>query len=171
MTQSQAQQIITPVKHSKRFLKYMDTIQEGTVSEHDINGIRRAMHVLDRNDRGFSGNKTQAVVSQDEIDIILSTIHEVKPIIGKEQEIKSLAWLVKQYKTKLGSTKKNSPLSKVEISIIEQFSCFKLVDFTDISNNHFAYYVPVYRVISNTLNQSFDYHYGSYQSNSTLTIC
>lgn len=86
--------------------------------------------------------------------------------ITPEQSEKGFKWLWNQYKTPCGKVRKNNPFGTWEISALEDFAGFELVDFVDAGNGFVRWFVPVYRVKSN-LSGEFDY----YLKNGEICIC
>ena len=66
--------------------------------------------------------------------------------ITKEQTEKGFSWLLNQWKTEKGKTRKNNPFGLREQSILENFSRFLLIDYRDSGTGINPHFEPVYRV-------------------------
>ena len=86
--------------------------------------------------------------------------------ITPEQTEKGFNWLWNLYKSPTGKIRKNNPFGNWEISALEDFAGFELVDFVDTGNGFVSWFVPVYRVKSH-LSGEFDY----YMENGQIVIC
>ena len=86
--------------------------------------------------------------------------------ITPEKTEKGFNWLWNQYKTPFGKVRKNNPFGTWEISALEDFAGFELVDFIDAGNGFVRWFVPVYRVKSH-LSGEFDY----YMNGGQICIC
>lgn len=151
------------MKHSKPYNTRTAQLQTGVVGESFINGMRRAMHTLDRKRNNVSTSITASGMTREELDELLESIWQNSPTVEPSQAAKGLAWLLDKWKTPTGKERKNSPYGARERHVLENFSHFTLVDFYDASGNDWAFFVPVYRVHS-TDGSQFDYYACSWQA-------
>jgi hypothetical protein len=151
------------VKESKTFKRHMAQLDTGYYPEGFIQGLRKAMHNRDRKSLGWSTSKSFSGMTSEEIDALLDRISFESPVITPEQAAKGLAWLLDKWKTPKGRERKNNPFSSREISVLENFRRFRLVDFYNVSQAMMALYVPVYRVEAHD-GSSFDYYAAAWQS-------
>jgi hypothetical protein len=151
------------MKHSKPYKARLAQLEGATVGESFINGMRRALHTLDRKRNKLSTSITSSGMTKEELDALLDIVYEKHPRIEDAQAAKGIAWLLTKWKTPNGKERKHNPYGYREQQVLENFSHFTLVDFHDISRNYCAFYVPVYRVHSKD-GATFDYYAAAWQS-------
>ena len=78
-------------------------------------------------------------------------------MISPEQTAKGLSWLLNQWKTPRGIERKNNPFGAREISTLENFDHFELVDFYNAGSWR-PFYLPVYRVVGAAGYPDFEYY-------------
>lgn len=151
------------MKHSKPYNTHKAALESGTVGESFVNGMRRALHALDRKAANLSTSSTSSKMTRAELDDLLGMIYEKQPRIEPNQSAKGLAWLMDKWKTPRGVERKNNPYGYREQNVLANFSHFTLVDFYDAGNHYRSFFLPVYRVHSKDCG-SFDYYAASWQS-------
>lgn len=114
--------------------------------------------------------KRSSLSDRDMHEIVVSVIKS-KPVIVEEQAQKGLAWLWLLHRTpKKKLAKKDSPFSSENVSVLEHFHHFELVNFVTYSTTRGLIDAkPVYRVVS-IAGEYFDYVPYPWQSRGSTRI-
>ena len=100
-----------------------DVVSQDTLTEREINLLKRRM------------NDGQNVELREEYNIT------------PEQTAKGLAYLLNQWKTPRGVTRKNNPFGIREQDALDTFKSFTFDGFYDAGNQFVKWHVPIYTVI------------------------
>lgn len=128
---------------------YKRILDAGVITEREVNTMKN------RANRGFVSDVGQ-IFSNGPL------------LITPEQTKKGIDWLVNQWKTPKGKTRKNNPFTQREQVIISHFDHFELRTFIDVGGFFNIWYLPVYRVYSKK-GMYFDY-YVEFAERNPITI-
>lgn len=128
---------------------YKRILDAGVITEREVNTMKN------RANKGFASDVRQ----------ILSN----GPLrITPEQTKKGIDWLINQWKTPKGKTRKHNPFNQREQVILSHFDHFELRTFIDVGGFFNYWYLPVYRAYSKK-GMYFDY-FVEYAKRNPITI-
>lgn len=133
----------------KTFNRYIEIMKKGTWGENDIIAFRKAI----------GGSSTLPVQLR---ETLLEEFYKKMPERGykitQEQSIRGIAWLLKYTFKKNGEIRaaKNMSFGHRECEILKKFKNFTFIGVQNQSSNNYAFYLPVYKVVSKN-KSSFEY--------------
>lgn len=116
------------MKESKLFIKYHAKIALNELGESDIRGLKSHLN----------GSRKNSTLTQEELDLLLEQVQDLRPIITPAQAEKGLKWL-KGCRYEFTGYEKH---------VIKNFERFRLIGFIDEPRNigGIKDYRPIYRV-------------------------
>lgn len=123
------------------FEKHMAAIEGNAIERVNIIGLRKAINAVNRSAKGYSVSCTSPKVSFNELDILMSAIHKLRPQVVKGGELHNSGVKV------LRNPRYRNRWTDRQKEIIETLVYFRLVDFVPYADRGRGA-VPVFEVVS-----------------------